>query len=294
LSCWPDIEHDIGAAIGRAFRIRERSAVTGGSINSAWNVSGSGARYLVKVNRAERAVIFESEAAGLEELARAAILRVPRTITYGENGEASWIVLQWLELTRRTSESDAALGRQLARLHRVTAERFGWKRDNTIGSNAQPNGWAADWIAFWQERRLGFQLDLARRKGYEGTLQTRGRALAENVRHFFPGYRPAPSLLHGDLWSGNAASDLSGAPVVFDPAVYYGDREADIAMTELFGGFSSAFYAAYREAFPLDIGYAVRKNLYNLYHVLNHLNIFGGAYLRQAERMIEELLAEIG
>ncbi|MEA3153876.1 MAG: hypothetical protein QOK44_1465, partial [Betaproteobacteria bacterium] len=113
------------------------------------------------------------------------------------------------------------------------------------------------------------------------------------VPAFFESYTPAPSLLHGDLWSGNAACDATGVPVIFDPAVYYGDREADIAMTELFGGFSSTFYAAYRDAYPLDAGNAVRKDLYNLYHVLNHLNLFGGGYLRQAERMIDCLLAQI-
>ncbi|HLF24376.1 MAG TPA: fructosamine kinase family protein, partial [Burkholderiales bacterium] len=134
-------------------------------------------------------------------------------------------------------------------------------------------------------------LDLAKRNGYAGKLQDAGEKLLARVAQFFAGYAPASSLLHGDLWSGNAAQDGAGAPVLFDPAVYYGDREADIAMTELFGGFSSSFYAAYRSTFPLDSGYTVRKNLYNLYHVLNHLNLFGGGYLRQAERMIDALLA---
>ena len=111
---------------------------------------------------------------------------------------------------------------------------------------------------------------------------------------FLPGYAPLPSLLHGDLWGGNYAYSATGEPVIFDPAVYYGDRETDLAMTELFGGFPAAFHAAYREAFPLDSGYPMRKALYNLYHILNHLNMFGEGYLGQAEGMIEKLLSEAG
>ena len=177
-------------------------------------------------------------------------------------------------------------------MHRVTATRVGWHRDNTIGATPQINTPGADWIAFWRQHRLGFQLRLAGENGHRGRLLTQGERLLEQLPVFFSGYEPRPSLLHGDLWSGNAAFMRDGTPVIFDPAVYYGDREADIAMTELFGGFSAEFYRAYDETDPRDPGYATRKLLYNLYHVLNHLNLFGGGYRAQAERVIGELLAQ--
>ena len=184
------------------------------------------------------------------------------------------------------------LGRGLAFMHRFHAAHFGWHRDNTIGATPQINTPAADWIGFWRKQRLGFQLALARENGYRGRLLAQGERLLGQLPVFFSGHEPRPSLLHGDLWSGNAAFMRDGTPVMFDPAVYYGDREADIAMTELFGGFSADFYRAYDEAYPREPGYATRKQLYNLYHVLNHLNLFGGGYHAQAERMIEQLLSE--
>lgn len=235
--------------------------------------------------------MFEAEAEGLLALAETGAVRVPRLISYGADDVESWIVLEWIDLHPRDRKADAALGRQLAALHRHFSERYGWHRDNTIGRTKQANTWCSSWPEFWREHRLGWQLRLAHRNGYGGALQRDGEKLIDRVGAFFEGYTPAPSLLHGDLWSGNAASDKTGETVIFDPAVYYGDRECDIAMTELFGGFSPAFYEAYAEAWPLDAGYAARKDLYNLYHVLNHLNLFGSAYRAQAERTIAKLLA---
>ena len=166
----------------------------------------------------------------------------------------------------------------LASVHRHQADRFGWQRDNYIGSTPQQNGWRESWIAFWRERRLEPQIALARANGY--------RIEVPPVWRLLEGHEPAPSLLHGDLWSGNAAFLPDGAPVLFDPAVYYGDREADLAMTELFGGFPREFYSSYRKIYPLDAGYEKRKHLYNLYHLLNHLNLFGSGYLGQVERTL--------
>ena len=152
----------------------------------------------------------------------------------------------------------------------------------------------SDWIEFFAQYRLGFQLDLAERSGYGGRWLEQGRRLCSRLADFFDGYRPRPSLLHGDLWGGNWAADAAGEPVIFDPASYFGDREADLAMTQLFGGFGRAFYDAYTSAWPLDPGAGTRRDLYNLYHVLNHLNLFGGGYRAQAERMIGRLLAALG
>jgi fructosamine-3-kinase len=289
---WLDIERDIARATAESFRIERRAAVSGGCIHSAWKVEGADQCWFVKTNDGGKFGLFEAEARGLEALVHIALLRVPRPLCVGRNADASWIVMEHIELESRTAACDALLGAQLAALHRHTGSSFGWHRDNYIGSAPQMNGWADSWPAFWRERRLGFQLTLAQKNGYAGKLQTIGAKLLERIDRFFTSYAPAPALLHGDLWSGNAASDTQDSPVVFDPAVYQGDREADIAMTELFGGYSRSFYSAYDEAYPRDAGYWVRKNLYSLYHVLNHLNLFGGGYLRQAEQMIEGLLAE--
>jgi fructosamine-3-kinase len=186
------------------------------------------------------------------------------------------------------------LGEALAWLHRARGPHCGLERDNFIGATPQPNGTAPDWVTFLRERRLGYQLDLAAANGYGGRLQERGRRLNEVIDVFFSTHHPAMSLLHGDLWSGNRGVLADGTPVVFDPAVYHGDREADIAMTRLFGSFGPRFYAAYTATWPLDLAAGTRRDLYNLYHVLNHLNLFGGAYRAQAEAMIDRLLAAAG
>ncbi|MGH8727211.1 MAG: fructosamine kinase family protein [Burkholderiales bacterium] len=290
-SLWQEISSRISRAIHRPFASVQVKPVGGGCINSASRIEGNGLAFFVKLNNAAKLSMFEAEAAGLEEIARTHTVRVPQPICCGVEASQAFLVLEYIELGSRGDSS--LLGTQLAQLHKPTSDKFGWSRDNTIGSTPQINMQSDDWIEFWRERRLGFQLSLAAKNGYSGALQKKGERLAGSLDIFFRDYQPQPSLLHGDLWGGNAAFDSRGNPVIFDPAVYYGDREADLAMTELFGGFGRGFYSAYREAFPLDRGYEVRKTLYNLYHVLNHLNLFGGSYLRQAEGMIDGLLAQV-
>jgi fructosamine-3-kinase len=281
----------IGAALGKRFEIADRRAVSGGDINQAEQLTGhSGRRLFVKFNRADRLAMFEAEAEGLDEIAGTGVIRTPRPLCSGIEGDRAYLVLDYLELSSRGDAAD--LARRLAALHAVTAPRFGWRRDNTIGATPQPNGWLEDWVGFLRERRLGHQLALARQLGGQPAMIVKGERLLTGLPAFFHGYTPQASLLHGDLWGGNYGFS-GGEPVLFDPAVYYGDREADLAMTELFGGFPPAFYAAYREAWPLDPGYETRKALYNLYHILNPLNLFGGGYGGQAERMMDRLLAEI-
>lgn len=238
--------------------------------------------------------MFEAEAAGLAELAASQTVRVPEVVCWGSTADQAYLVLEYLPLGGAERQAMEILGRQLALLHRQPQPYFGWRRDNTIGSTPQPNGRCEDWIQFWCERRLGFQRELAARNGYGGALQRQSEALLTRLAGLFAGYLPIPPLLHGDLWGGNVGYTIEGQPVIFDPAVYYGDRETDLAMTELFGGFSARFYAAYNEIWPLDVGYRQRRVLYNLYHVLNHLNLFGGGYRTQAEQMIDQLLAELG
>lgn len=293
MNLWQDIERSIREALGAPFAIESRAGIGGGCINESYTVRGKGRAYFVKLNRPERLPMFEAEAAGLAEIARSNTVRVPQPVCHGAGEDASWLVLEYIEFRPASNQGMRELGVGLAHLHRVTAQRFGWDRDNTIGATPQVNAHAADWIAFWREHRLGFQLQLAAVNGHRGRLQQNGARLLEKLPAFFTGYNPGPSLLHGDLWSGNAGFDAAGTPVIYDPAVYYGDREADLAMTELFGGFAPDFYAGYEEAFALNPGYARRKHLYNLYHVLNHLNLFGGGYRARAERMIGELLAEV-
>jgi fructosamine-3-kinase len=248
---------------------------------------------LVKVAARARWPLLEAEAAGLRELAGAAALRVPNVLAVGVAGSQAFLALQWIDFRAASSRTEARLGEQLARQHRVTAPGFGWNRDNTIGASPQHNAWIDDWARFFAERRVGFQLDLAVQQGQSGRLIDRGRSLCERLDVLLRGHHPVPSLLHGDLWGGNWAADEAGRPVVFDPAVYFGDREADLAMTRLFGGFGRAFYDAYESAWPLEAGSMLRFDLYNLYHVLNHLNLFGGGYRGQAEALIDRLLAEV-
>ncbi len=287
-----DIAAAIAQAEGRPIELTAAQGAGGGCINHASVVQArDGRRYFVKLNRAHRLDMFEAEAAGLEEIRAAGALRAPRPIASGVSGGEAWLVLEYLDLGGRGSAAE--LGRRLAQMHRHTAPQFGWRRDNTIGSTPQTNTPAPDWIAFYRERRLRPQYRLAVENGAPRRLIDLGERLMASFAGLFDGYRPLPSLLHGDLWGGNYAY-CGGEPVVYDPAVYYGDREADLAMTELFGGFPAEFYAAYREAWPLDAGYRVRRELYNLYHVLNHFNLFGGGYLAQAQRMTERLLAELG
>jgi protein-ribulosamine 3-kinase len=290
---WQAISEQIELATGQAFKVVSAHALAGGDINSAFRLQASDKSYFVKLNRADLVTMFEAEFAGLQELASTQTVRVPFPVVCGQAAGHSFLVLEHLEFGYSSKISERLLGQQLAQLHQRQQPYFGWHRDNTIGSTLQRNSNNDDWMTFWREQRLGMQLQLAAKNGYGGRLQACGERLCNDAVALFDNYMPQPSLLHGDLWAGNAAADKQGRPVVFDPACYYGDRETDLAMTELFGGFSQDFYAAYQSVWPLDKGFVVRKTFYNLYHILNHLNLFGGGYLRQAESMMAMLLAEI-
>lgn len=290
---WETVEQLISSAIGRRFHIEATNPVAGGCIHNAYRINGEGKSYFVKANRPEFVWMFETEASALDEIIATKTVRVPNPVCWGSTEDSSFLVLEWLFLDTHNPTCDRILGCQLAEMHRRARPYFGWWRDNAIGSTTQTNTSNQEWVEFWLTQRLGFQLDLAENNGYSGNIQRAGQKLKGALHGFFSDYQPRPSLLHGDLWGGNFAMDESGSPVIFDPATYYGDREAEIAMTELFGGFGTEFYAAYNDSFPLDPGYSTRKTLYNLYHILNHLNLFGGGYLMQAQSMIDSLLAEL-
>ena len=256
--------------------VSSEEPASGGCIHECYRIGIAGKARFLKVNSEHYADAFAAEAEGLAAL-RQAGARAPAPLAHGSLAGRAYLLLEFLTLS--PDQDFAELGRMLAALHRRTGPRFGWPRHNYIGSTPQNNGWREEWSAFWIECRLAPQFDLAKRNGF---------GLSFPSLKALQGHRPVPSLLHGDLWSGNAGFTAEG-PVLYDPAVYYGDREADLAMTELFGGFPRAFYQAYDAAWPLDPGYEQRKHLYNLYHLLNHLNLFGGDYLGQVESTLRLL-----
>lgn len=291
---WQTIAAHISNAAGLYFEVQTIYSITGGSTNVSFRLEGKGQNYFVKVNRRECFDMFAAEAAGLAELAQPAVIKVPMPLCWGTTPHHSYLVMEYLTLRNDMTESiQVLLGQHLAVMHQVSRFPFGWYRYNYLGLTPQINTLETDWITFWRNHRLGYQLSLAARNGYGGELQRRGEQLLVDLDLFFSNYQPYSSLLHGDLEACNWAIDVHGQPVIYDPAMYYGDREIDLAVTEFFGGFSENFYRAYQEQWPLDPGYSVRKNLYKLYHVLNHLNLFGGAYLGQAERMMLSLLSEL-
>ena len=291
---WSALAAGLAETLAAGVAAEPTARVHGGCINESFRWESSRGTCFVKIAPATERAALEAEAEGLAELASADAVRVPKVHGCGTTSALAFLVLEWIELGSSTNRAEALLGEQLATQHRVTAAEFGFRRDNTIGSTPQLNRTCTDWVEFFRERRLRPQLDLARRNGHAGALQERGLLLLDLMGAYFASHRPVPSLLHGDLWGGNWGVDAAGAPTIFDPAVYYGDREADLAMTRLFGGFGNAFYTAYQGNWPLDPAAGSRRTLYNLYHVLNHANLFGGGYGGQALSMIERLLAELG
>ena len=285
---WAQITTHISRATGQPFEVTQSHSVSGGCINQGYHLIGGDRAFFVKVNQADRVAMFEAEAEGLREMDGTRTIRVPRPICWGKTENSGYLVLEWLDLGRGNRNAWESMGRQLADLHRnISQKGFGWQHQNTIGSTAQINPWTQAWIDFWVEHRLGYQFHLAQRRGGHFPKQ---KQLMAAIPQLLSHHNPQPSLVHGDLWSGNVAVVRSGEPIIFDPATYYGDREVDLAMTELFGGFPAEFYRAYQQVFPLPDGYKQRKTLYNLYHILNHFNLFGGGYESQANSMIETAL----
>ncbi|MBI2308818.1 MAG: fructosamine kinase family protein [Rhodocyclales bacterium] len=284
----PDLADAIAAAIAHAdggrFVVRAARPVGGGCISRNLCIADGGRRYFVKIDRnaGER---FAAEADGLAALARCAALVVPRVVAQGAAADEAFLVLDWLDLD--TGGDDARLGDALAALHDIACPRFGWGRNNFIGATPQANGWHDDWASFFAERRLRPQLALAARNGAP-QLAAQATPLLAALPELLDGHRPRAVLLHGDLWHGNTGF-TRGRPALFDPAVHAGDGEADLAMAALFGGFSPRFFAAYHARHPLLPGHQIRCRIYQLYHVLNHYNLFGGGYARQAATLIAAL-----
>ncbi|MEI8252100.1 MAG: fructosamine kinase family protein [Synechococcus sp. ELA057] len=286
--------------------LRRRSTVSGGCIHTAWRLEcGDGTLLFAKGGEASALPLLALEADGLAALAQAAAgsgLTIPAVLALERIGDQALLLLEWLDLAAGGTTADWwQLGASLARLHRASLERpcapgdrldgvYGWHRDNAIGRTPQANGWLGDWAEFVLQRRLEPQLRMLQQKG---TPLRRGEQLLERARQLLAGHQPEPVLVHGDLWAGNASLTSAGG-AVFDPAVYRGDREVDLAMAQLFGGFPPAFFSGYQQSWPLPADHGSRVSLYNLYHLLNHANLFGGGYHAQAQACADSLLSAGG
>ena len=280
------VEQALAQRTGRDVRVSGVRAVGGGCISPAARVeTDAGDLLFLKWGSGSGtpAGLFEAEARALAALAAARAVRVPEVVaTAGPDAGAPWLLLEWLEPGAPDARTWPELGRALAALHRVRAERYGWPEDNFIGSLPQANGWAASWAAFWRERRLLPQLERAVRAGhFDARARRRFDALLGRLDALLAeAEADGASLLHGDLWSGNVHVLAGGEAALIDPSAYHGHREVDLAMSELFGGFGTGFHEAYREAWPLAPGYAeVRRPIYQLYYLLVHVNLFGAAYV---------------
>lgn len=284
----PGLLDHLRELFGASVSIESKQGVGGGCINqtSVLRLS-TGESVFLKENSSRYTGLFAAEAAGLRALRSEEGPRVPEPYAEWVERDRQFLLLEFIESGRKVEDFWEDFGRRLARLHaRKTANRFGFERDNHIGASPQHNAWEESWPRFFATQRLGFQLELARKNGYARAHWFASlEGLIERIADLLP--EPEhPSLLHGDLWGGNFMVGSDGHAVLIDPAVYYGDREADIAMTELFGGFASRFYDAYNTERPLSPGYAGRRELLNLYHLLNHLNLFGGSYAASVESIV--------
>ena len=288
---WHDVARCATDALGGRFDIARRERRHGDGAASAWVLTDrTGRRVFVKTTLAARADHLLAERDGLEALARVAALRVPRVHACGRDDDMAYLLLEHLDLYPLDAAAGSRFGQALARLHADTGDSYGWHQANLIGASKQVNAVCDDWVEFWRERRLRVQLDRLQAAGADPRLLSLGASVVSDLSSLLDGHRPAASLLHGDLWAGNLAQDAAGLPVVFDPAVYRGDRETDLAMTTLFGGVPTQLAEAYAREWPLAAGHERRADLYNLYHVLNHAVLFGGGYQRMAMSIMNRLL----
>jgi protein-ribulosamine 3-kinase len=281
------IDRKISDSLHINYQTKKSISIGGGCINQSYKIFDEENIFFVKINSLDLYNMFIQEAYGLEQIIKNNSIRAPKVICYGTDKNISFLVLEYINLQNKNC--DKQLGGNLAKMHAKRQQKFGFDNDNYIGSTEQINTFCDNWIEFYKENRLLKQLKISQQKS--NAIDAKNLIeLCDRLDIFFVDYTPYPTLLHGDLWAGNYACDENKQPVIFDPACYYGDREADIAMSELFGGFDSSFYKAYNDTLPLDDGYKTRKKLYNLYHILNHYNLFGGSYANTANRIINELL----
>ncbi len=288
------IEEILHQATGEKVSVELGISISGGCINNAASLKTSlGETLFLKYNTNADPFMFRGEANGLEELSKGKTLRIPRVYGYSDDDskDTPFILMEYIASGPKDKGFYEAFGRGFAGMHRVTQKQYGFSEDNYIGSTPQINGWMDNWPDFFRERRLGYQIDLARKSGlWDDQMDRWWESLSFRLEEFIGTPYEPPSLLHGDLWSGNYMAGPEGEPCIIDPAVYYGSREADLAMTEVFGSFDSRFYDAYRESYPIEPDYKDRKEIYKLYHLLNHLNLFGRSY----EASVRSILKHFG
>lgn len=295
---WQVFSQHLSEHLNRLMQISTATPVSGGDIHRTYRLSTTEGDLFLKLNGTSSLALFETEAHSLQALSNSNTLVCPKVIGYGTFQNHAWLLMTHLDLVH--GGDDDQRGRDLALMHQQVNDQskpFGWFEDNFIGHTRQTNRWHFDWVDFYGQQRLLPQLELAQINGANRALYDLGVDLIDQLPYWFQSYTPVASLLHGDLWGGNSAFAKSEKgrvrAVVFDPASYYGDRETDIAMTVLFGGYSADFYRGYHAAFPLDSGYKSRQPLYNLYHLLNHFNLFGGHYQHQSFNTISQLLSQV-
>ncbi|WDE09603.1 fructosamine kinase family protein [Thalassomonas haliotis] len=285
---WQSIGQAIASETGQSFSIKDKKPISGGDINLAFKVYDEEHSYFIKLNDKSRLSHFEAEAYSLGQLKAMQTFITPQCIALGTTLDKSYIVLSHIDFCNDNAALWYQLGQQLAQMHKNSSHgQFGWQYDNYLGNTRQPNDWQSNWRSFFAEQRIGWQLQLlSERSVYMGDIEHIIDMCHNGLAH----HQVKPSLVHGDLWQGNIGFCAQG-PVIFDPACYYGDREVDIAMSELFGQFPGEFYRGYQELYPLSEGYERRKNIYNFYHILNHANLFGGIYIDQAKALLGRLFA---
>lgn len=282
------VEDTLTSQFEKPVEISEIRSLGGGCINEVYSLQTNSGKYFIKYNSAAAFPgMFEKEAVGLKILADTKTIDIPEVICSGEIGTNAYLILQFIETGLISGNFWNDFGTRLADLHRNTSEYFGLDHDNYIGSLVQNNTPHSDFISFFISQRIEPQLKEARNKGAFNQSETRYfDSLFNSIHNIIPVEKP--SLIHGDLWSGNYMVSANGSPCLIDPAVYYGHREADIAMTQLFGGFQPEFYHAYNQAWPMEKGWQKRMDIFNLYPLLVHVNLFGGSYARQVLQIIRQ------
>jgi fructosamine-3-kinase len=284
---WLAISQQLSDVLMFSFQISERTKLTGGDINECYMISDGEQRYFVKLNSRDFLQNFLTEADNLRILRATESVLVPEVVHVGYSKAHAFIILNYYPTKVLDQiKPSYTLGQQLAKLHAWGEQKeYGFDQDNYLGSTLQPNPWHKKWPRFFSEQRIGWQLQLLAEKGITlGDIDQIVATISDRLMH----HNPKPSLLHGDLWQGNIALGPFG-PLCYDPASYWGDRECDIAMTELFGGFVPEFYQGYNSIMPLDSSYQQRKDIYNFYHLLNHCNLFGGRYLTECTQCLTRI-----
>lgn len=286
---WQAISQQLSETLMFSFNIEEKNRLHGGDISECYMISDGEQRYFVKVNTRDFLHKFEIEAENIRIMRESNTVFVPEVILTGKSKQHSFIVLNYLPTKQLDDDKNSYLfGQQLAKLHQWGEQKeYGFDQDNYIGATLQPNKWDRKWARFFAEQRIGWQLQLAKEKGVN---LVNINDFIQVVYDRLATHQPTPSLLHGDLWHGNVANSVFG-PICYDPSCYWGDRECDIAMSELFEGFQPEFYQGYESILPIDYRYSERKDIYSLYHLLNHYNQFGGHYLDQSQKLINQILS---